>query len=216
MKFGFGKSIFFMSVSALASAMFARGLVSTFQYDIFDKCITNPEAATDYMCRNANDLLQVITFAVASLTFFAILTVFWPRLYSRRRNMITSAVLSLGFFGLLVANWQIVSGLQDNFFELFQLKRGIPDRPTEYGYILFNRLGDVFAGVLLGVFAWMTTASDKGAIDASKRNEPRLEMGATKPAVSAPAKKKTPVKKTAVKKKTPAKKPAAKKTTAKK
>ncbi len=225
MKFGFGKSIFFMSIASLASAMFARGLISVIQYDIFAKCINDPEAATSYMCRNANDLLQVITFAVAALVMFAILFVFWRNPEMKRRTTIHAGILSLLFFGMLVAVWQITVGLQDNFIALFQFKRGVPSEPSEYGYYILNRLGDVIIGVILGFLAWAPYATKDMAIDAKDRKEPRLEFGSAKEApeadktaaaTAAKPKAKAPAKKPAAKKKTAKKAPAKKKPAAKK
>ncbi len=220
MKFGFGKSIFFMSAAALASAMFARGFVSVFQYDIFSKCFNDPESATSYMCRNGNDLLQHGTFVLAALVFFAILFVFWRNPEQKRRTTIHAGLLSVAFFGLLVANWHLLVGLQDNFVDLqgrLQFNIGGPERPTEYGYLLLNRMGDVLAGALVGLVAWLPYAAEAGVIDASKRKEPRFELSSpTSASAAAPATKKAPTKKSAPKKKPAAKKKPAKKSTTKK
>jgi len=208
MKLGLGKSILFMSVSALASAMFARGLVTTFQFDLFKKCLdpTDTEALASYTCRNANDLIQVTIFAVATLIFFAVLVAFWRIPKQSGRGTYMAAGLAAGFFGILVANWQIVLGLQDNFIELSAINRGIPARPTEYGFLLFNRVGDVVAGLILGFAAWVPVAASEHAIDASKRTEPRQKYPsrttATKTAKVAAAKKKAAPKKKAATKKT--------------
>ncbi len=181
MKYGFLKSVLFLSVTSAGAAVLGRGVITTFVYDIFSKCVDPSEGdAGSYMCRNVNDLVQIITFVLASLIFFGIIFVFIKEKKKLKASLLKSALLSLVYFGLLVASWKLLQDLQSNFIEFYQLKRGVPESFTQYSLILYSRISDILVGVLLGFMIWVPGAFDRHAVDADKRKEPRLTFAPAK------------------------------------
>jgi hypothetical protein len=162
-------------MTSAGSVVIGKAFINTFLYDIFDKCTKNdPEAAASYMCRNAEDLIQVMIYGLATIIFM--FTVFWmtKHVAGRKKAAVKSFLLGLIFFGLIVASWRFILDLQDNFVELLYVKRGVPETFTEYLFSLFNRLSEVLVGVVLGLMVWLPGRMNKVAIPG--RKEPRVKF----------------------------------------
>lgn len=234
MKYGLVKSVVLLSATAATSALIGRAVINTFAFDIFSKCINNPLAESEFICRNASDLIQFYSITIAAMLFFITLVIFFVEKQTRKQSLIKVGALSIIYYGLMLASWRYLVDLQVNFAEFYQLRRGIPESFSEYAVSFYSRTTDVVVGVIMGFMVWLPGKVNSRAIDAAKRKEPRIkfvnakvdaeqknakqatEKASTEPTKNTAAKAKTTKKATKSTKKTSSKTTAAKKTTTKK
>ncbi len=148
---------------ALLANELATGIINTFSFDIFEKCVTGEYELTDTICQNGPQVLTNITAAVlfVLMGWFVIRTIAGNRI-SRMHVIIMGVLLGLG----LSAVWQIDLSLRDNF----AFTAG-PETLTEYLYVAFFWLRPALVALIVGFTAWIPAAVNRSALE---RKEPRL------------------------------------------
>jgi hypothetical protein len=143
----------------------SKGIINTFSYDIFRKCVTGEYEFTSPICQYGPQI---------SINLFAAVIFFFTTwlVMGKLTNMLTSklgiAVLSVIFFLLLSAFWRILLSLQDNFL----ISEG-PSRLSEYLYVGFAWLDTVIVGLIVGFAAWLPKSVNRTALE---RSEPRIKF----------------------------------------
>lgn len=155
-------SLFLAIMVSAGSLEIGKGIINTFSFDIFRKCVDGEYSLDSSVCQYGPqvsiNLLSTLIFFVTSIVLFRVVT----GLVLSRYGIL---VMSLLYFVLLGIFWRIQVSLQDNFV--------IVSGPVSFGeylYVGFVWLDTILAGIIVGLASWLPKAVNRNARD---RKEPR-------------------------------------------
>lgn len=158
-------SLILTTAVAAGSLELGKGIINTFSFDIFSKCVSGEYELSSATCQFGPQ----VSINVLSSVIFLLAGVY---LAKKGIGVVSSkvgiAILALAFGLMLSIAWRMQVSLQDNFI----ISSG-PDAITEYLYIGFVWMDTLIIGAILGLFAWLPLATNRSA---KERKEPRVKF----------------------------------------